>query len=622
MEAFKKMNRFFDRRFIAFCHDSVMVAAAWLCAYVVRFNLSSVPPAIFKEAILWLPVVILIQVSFFMILGLYRSVWRFASIPDLIQIIKAVLLGVLTLTFYMHYISTAVAPRSVPLLYTLFLLLFLSFGRLAVRWFRDRRSFFQPQIAKRVLIVGSDDMAESLIREMLRDTKSLYRPVAIVDSDLTKRNREIHRIRILGSFNKIKLIVESYKIETIFIALSQVSAAEMRIILQECNSAAVPYRIISSFADKAQDGQLLASLREVNLDDLLGRETYQVDMRLFAETICNKKVLVTGGGGSIGSELCRQIATLNPAELLIIDHSEANLYHIELELHKRFPTLPITVALINILQLSLLEAFFKKHLPHFVFHAAAYKHVPLLERQIIIAVRNNVMGSKNVIDMAIKYHVSTFVQISTDKAVNPTNIMGMTKRVAEIYSQNLQRQTRTKVITVRFGNVLGSVGSVVPLFKEQLQKGGPLTVTHPDITRYFMTIPEASRLILQAMTMGEGGEIFVLDMGEPIKIKNLAEQMIRLSGKKIEEVGIVYTGLRPGEKLWEELFYSAEEMKKTHHKKIFQAKAGWFDSDFIANAVSLLIERCEQQEESAVLEVLLQLVPEYSKSQSVQAECV
>jgi len=620
MDAVKRIMRFLDRRMIAFSHDMAMVFIAWIGAYAVRQNFKFLPISFFKEAFLLLPAVIAIQFGFFVMLGLYRSVWRFASLRDLIQIIKAVFLGVITLIFYSYFCTGIVIPRTIPLLYATFLAILLCFGRLSVRWYKDRKYFFPKHSTRRVLIIGSGEIAETLIREMLRDAQSLYCPVAIVDSDPSTRNREIHRIRVLGNCKKIASIVAQYKVDMIFIALTQASSKEMHFILEECAAAKIPYRIISSFANIAQEGRLLSSLREVNVDDLLGRETYQVDMRVFYECIHNKRVLVTGGGGSIGSELCRQIASLNPAELLIIDQSEANLYHIQLELQQRFPQLALTVGLIDILHMSFLELFFKMHQPQLVFHAAAYKHVPLLERQVLVAVQNNIIGSKNVIDMAVKYHAETFVQISTDKAVNPTNVMGMTKRIAEIYSQHLQQVSKTKIMTVRFGNVLGSVGSVVPLFKAQLQQGGPLTVTHPDITRYFMTIPEACRLILQAMTMGTGGEIFVLDMGEPIKIKDLAEQMIRLSGKKVDDIKIVYTGLRAGEKLWEELFYSSEMMTQTKHKKIFQSKACSFDANFIQDRVSHIIRQYDKQDESGVFTTLLQLVPEYQRGSTKETK--
>ncbi len=602
-----------DRRLIAFCHDAIMVILAWVIAYEVHLDLSVIPRVVWIHALSLIPVVLLLQVGFFILLGLYRSVWRFASIPDLIQIIKAVGLGVFGAFFYTDIVSEQTIPRSIPVLYGIFLVLFLSFGRLGVRWNKDRRNYFSSdETTKRVLIVGSGDLAESLLREMLRDGRHPYHPVAIIDSDHSTLNREIHRVRVVGTLEQIKSVVEKYSIEIVFIALSDVSNKKMNFLLQECNFLNIPCRIIPDFRSAVRGEQLLSSMRQVNVDDLLGRETYAVDRGLFQASIQGKKILVTGGGGSIGSELCREIASLNPAQLFIIDQSEINLYRIDMELRERFPQLNLQIVLFDILNLDMLETFFDKHHPQLVFHAAAYKHVPMLENQIQIAVRNNVLGSQYVVDMAVKYQAEIFVQVSTDKAVNPTNVMGLTKRVAEIYCQNLSYQTATKIITVRFGNVLGSVGSVVPLFTEQLRRGGPLTVTHPDIVRYFMTIPEACRLILQAMIMGEGGEIFVLDMGEPIKIKDLAEQMIRLAGKKVDDdIKIVYTGLRPGEKLHEELFYANEAMTKTQHKKIYRAGSVCFDSSVIHGMISSLAQQCKVQDEDNMLSILLALVPEY-----------
>lgn len=609
----RNIFQFLDRRLIAFCHDAVMVMLAWVIAYEVHLDLSVIPRVVWIHALSLIPVVLLLQVGFFILLGLYRSVWRFASIPDLIQIIKAVGLGVISAFFYTDIMSQQSIPRSIPVLYGIFLVLFLSFGRLGVRWHKDRRNYFSSdETTKRVLIVGSGDVAEGLLREMLRDVRHQYYPVAIIDSDYSTLNREIHRVRVVGTLEQIKLVVEKYCIEIVFIALSDVSNKKMNFILQACNSLKIPCRIIPDFRHAARGEQLLSSMRQVNVDDLLGRETYAVDRGLFQQSIQGKKVLVTGGGGSIGSELCREIASLNPAQLLIIDQSEINLYRIDMELRDRFPQLNLQIILFDILNADMLETFFDKHRPQLVFHAAAYKHVPMLENQVQIAVRNNVMGSKYVVDMAVKYQAEIFVQVSTDKAVNPTNVMGLTKRVAEIYCQNLSYHTATKIMTVRFGNVLGSVGSVVPLFTEQLRRGGPLTVTHPDIMRYFMTIPEACRLILQAMIMGEGGEIFVLDMGEPIKIKDLAEQMIRLTGKKVDEdIKIIYTGLRPGEKLHEELFYANEAMTKTQHKKIYRAESVCFDSSFIHGMISSLAQYCKAQDDGSVLSTLLEMVPEY-----------
>lgn len=609
----RKLFQLIDRRLIAFSHDAIMVLLAWVIAYEVHLDLRIIPRDVWIHALSLIPTVILLQIGFFILMGLYRGVWRFASIPDLIRIAKAVSMGVVSAFVYLDFIDQYNIPRSIPVLYGVFLLLFLSFGRLVVRWRKDRRHYFVSDgTAKRVLIVGSGDVAESLLREMLRDVRHQYHPVAIVDSDYSTLNREIHRVRVVGTLEQIKSVVEKYHIEIIFIALSDVSNKKINFILQECNALNIPCRIIPDFRNAARSEQLLSSLRQVNVDDLLGRETYAVDRGLFQASVQGKKVLVTGGGGSIGSELCREIASLNPAQLFIIDQSEINLYRIDMELRERFPQLNLHIILFDILNVDMLETFFDNHRPQLVFHAAAYKHVPMLENQIQIAVRNNVLGSKYVVDLAVKYQAEIFVQVSTDKAVNPTNIMGLTKRAAEIYCQDLSYHTATKIITVRFGNVLGSVGSVVPLFTEQLRRGGPITVTHPDIVRYFMTIPEACRLILQAMIMGEGGEIFVLDMGEPIRIKDLAEQMIRLTGKKVDEdIKIIYTGLRPGEKLHEELFYANEAMTKTKHKKIYRAESVCFDSSFIHGMISSLAQYCKTQDDGGIFSTLLELVPEY-----------
>lgn len=613
-----QIKKILDSRITVICHDVAMVLFAWFGAYEIHQNLYMIPPPVLKQAALLAPVIAVIQLFFFITLGLYRGVWRFASLPDLIQIVKAIALGVITQLLYIHFFAPLKnIPRVIPLLYALLLLIFLSLGRFMVRWRRDYGVLSTRQNKKRVLVVGSGNEAEMLIREMLRDQHSMYRPVAIVDQDVTKMHRTIHRIRMFGGFDKIKSVCEKLNIEIIFIALSNAKSKDMQNLLQECMNTGLSYRIMPSIKDSLRNKQILQSMREVKLEDLLGREAYAVDSQLFHNTIEGKTVLVTGGGGSIGSELCRRIAELNPGLLCIIDHSESNLFYIEQELRKNFPNLTIEIFLVSILQTDFIDTIFSRFKPEIVFHAAAYKHVPMLESQLMIAVQNNLIGSKNIVDASVKHNAKIFIQVSTDKAVNPTNIMGMTKRAAEMYCQQLNHRTQTKIMTVRFGNVLGSVGSVVPLFKSQIEQGGPVTVTHPDIERYFMTIPEACRLILQAMTMGSGGEIFVLDMGEPIKIKNLAEQMIRMAGKKAgEDINIVYTGLRAGEKLREELFYTNEALKKTTHQKIYQASALQLDTASIEKVVQDLLAAFARHDEKTMLENLKVLVPEYQAART------
>src|SRR3990167_2110034 len=529
------------------------------------------------------------------------------------QMLKAVACGAGALTLIVHFtINLTTISRSVFVLYPVFLLCFMSFWRFLVRWYKERHNFRRLEDRKKVLIIGFNLEGERLIREMMRDPHCPYQPLAIVDGDPAKMNKAMHRVSVVGTIEDIPKVANKFHIDIIFIALKNASAEEMSAIVKQCEAAEIQYRIIPNFLETVEKGSMLASIREVRLEDLLSREIYEVDIKEFQQFITGKRILVTGGGGSIGSELCRQIAQIHPEELLIIDQCEANLYHIDRELKACFPGVKIQIQLVDISDRGLLERSFQYYRPHIVFHAAAYKHVPILESQIMIAIKNNVIGSKNVADCSVKFGAEIFIQISSDKAVNPTNVMGMTKRAAELYCQQLNRVSSTKIITVRFGNVIGSTGSVVPLFTEQLKKGGPLTVTHPDIERYFMTIPEACRLILQAMTIGKGGEILVLDMGKPIKIKSLAEQMIRLSGKKIgEDIKIEYNGLRPGEKLWEELFYDKEKIHQTKHHKIFQTDAPAPNSEKITQAINAIIEACYGYDEPSMMDVLCDLVPEY-----------
>lgn len=614
-------RKFIFRRLIVLFHDVAMTALAWMGTYIAHQNIFPLSEVILKQAIILLPIVIFIQSSFFIIFGLYRGVWQFASLLDLTRILKSTLCGVMAITLYVYLTSIKNIPVSIPIMYAAFLILFLSFGRIFVRMRREYRPFVNtPTNIKRLLIVGAGESAEKLIREIVSDKRLPYQLVAIVDDDKAKINLDIHGVRIVGVTDQIPIFVDKYHIDKIFIGISKASSNDMDRILRACQAAKIPFRIIPSLSEQLQQNNLLSTLREVNLDDLLGRDVYDVDMQGFSHVVQHKKVLVTGGGGSIGSELCRQIASLKPSLLVIVDHSESNLYHIELSLKEEFPHIKTRVALIDVARSNELESVFSDCRPNIVFHAAAYKHVPMLEKQIHIAAQNNIIGTKSVVDLAVQFEAEVFVQVSTDKAVNPSNVMGLTKRAAEIYCQNIF-PNKTKIITVRFGNVLGSVGSVVPLFKKQLERGGPLTVTHPEVTRYFMTIPEACRLILQAMVMGMGGEIFVLDMGSPVKIKSLAERMIFLAGKRLnEDVFITYTGLRPGEKLWEELFYHQEKSNQTKHQKIFLAETSETKNQDIDALFQMLLSALQKRDEHHILETLVKLVPTYLETKNHHAE--
>lgn len=602
-------------RYIVFLHDVVMIPVAWVGAYWLRFNLDGIPPEFFHQALSMLPLVLLFQGGMFWYFGLYRGVWRFASVPDLVRIFKAVLVGVVLSAVAIFFATRLQGiPRSVFPLDAILLVMMLGTPRFVYRWLKDRRLYGRS--AQNVLIVGAGYAGEMLVRDLFRDPLHAYRPVAFVDDDSAKQGKEIHGVRVAANCDAIPELARDIDAHLIMIALPSANSRQMQRIVSLCETAGLPFRSLPRMQDLVTGQVSLKDLREVKIDDLLGRETVKLDWPAITRGNQGKTILVTGGGGSIGSELCRQIARLKPKHLVVFEQSEFNLYAIELELRNAFPELHLTVLLGDISDPVAVEQVLGAYRPEVIFHAAAYKHVPLLEHQARAAVKNNVLGTRTLAALADRYGCATFVMISTDKAVNPANVMGMTKRVAEIYCQNLSARSTTHFITVRFGNVLGSAGSVIPLFQKQIAQGGPVTVTHPGITRYFMTIPEATQLILQAGAMGKGGEIFVLDMGEPVKIAYLAEQLIRLSGKKPgEDIKIVYTGLRPGEKLYEELFHESEKLAGTQHPKILLANSRSMDMTQLEKALDALVNACDASDTTRLYAGLCELVPEH---QSVQ----
>lgn len=593
-------------------HDLVMIPVAWLGAYWLRFNLGAIPENYLQGALDSLLVVVLIQGLVFRYFGLYRGVWRFASMPDLLRISKAVVVGMAfsaTLLFLIARMDAV--PRSVFPLYGLLLISLLGTSRLVVRWSKDRGMYREG--AKRVLIVGAGRAGEMLVRDLLRGNEELYQPVGFLDDNINKQGREIHGVRVLGTCCEIVDFADRMDIDLIVLAIPSADSADMRRLVGFCERTNVPFRTLPPL-DRLMSGQVtLSNLRDVSIDDLLGREPVSLDWKTIRQELKGKTVLVTGAGGSIGSELCRQIARLKPAKLLLLDNSEFNLYRIEKELKQHFPELNLGVHLNDVSDLPAVGRLMQDCGPQIIFHAAAYKHVPMLEDKVREAVQNNILGTQAMAMLADRFACEAFVMISTDKAVNPANVMGASKRAAEILSQNLNKRSKTRFITVRFGNVLGSTGSVVPLFQEQINSGGPVTVTHREITRYFMTISESCQLILQASVMGEGGEIFVLDMGQPIKIDYLAQQMIRLSGKVPgKDIDIVYTGLRPGEKLFEELFHEKEALQSTGHKKILLARYREVDWNTLNECIGNMRDACEQFNRPRLKVLLKQLVPEWN----------
>ena len=608
----KVIRKIVGNRALAILHDLAMIPVAWLGAYWLRFNLGSIPPEYLYPALRNLAVVVVIQAIAFHHFGLYRGVWRFASLPDLIRILRAVLVGIVVSALVIFFISRMEGvPRSVFPLYGILLVALLGSSRMMVRWSKDRRLYGGD--SKRVLIVGAGKAGEMLVRDLLRTRDEWYEPVGFVDDSMARRGRELHGVRVLGSCDEITDLADRLDVDLIVLAIPSANSRQMRRLVALCETTGVPFRTLPPI-DRLMSGEVtLQQLREVSIDDLLGREPVSLDWNAIGRDIEGKKVLVTGAGGSIGSELCRQIARLNPAHLMVLDNCEFNLYTTEMELTKQFPRLRISRCLNDVVDQCAIQRVFERMTPEIVFHAAAYKHVPMLEDQVREAVKNNILGTRSMAEAADRFDCETFVMISTDKAVNPANVMGASKRAAEIFCQNLNKRSQTRFITVRFGNVLGSAGSVVPLFRQQIESGGPVTVTHREITRYFMTIPESCQLILQASVMGRGGEIFVLDMGQPIKISYLAEQMILLSGKVPgDEIEIAYTGLRAGEKLYEELFHEKESLQSTPHEKILLARHRAFDWQRLTKILDGMVIACNACDEDAIRDLLSELVPEWS----------
>lgn len=591
--------------------DISAIPVAWYGAYWLRYNMQPFPKMLTSvHSFTALSLLTTLQVICYFYFKTYRGLWRFCSLNDVLRILKATLTTTVLVipVFYLTSILQHI-PRAVLPLYCMILITILCIGRLAVRLYEDKKCRRNLQEIKRVLIIGAGLAGESLARDLKRS--NYYHPVGFIDDNIGKRGLEVHGVQILGTISQIAKCVSLYSIDLIFIAMPSARSADMRRIVTHCENTNIPFRTLPSLSALASGRVEVNALRPVNIEDLLGRDEVYLEWDKLTAEIAGKRVLITGGGGSIGSELCRQVMALKPSGLAIVENSEFNLYQIEQELSKKFPDISLNLKLISITDEVAVNRLFADFSPEIVFHAAAYKHVPLLQDQVRIAVLNNVLGTQIVAKASVMAKVAKFILISSDKAVNPTNIMGTTKRVAEIYCQNLNRRVSTQFITVRFGNVLGSAGSVVPLFQKQLQMGGPITVTHPDMQRYFMTIPEACQLILQAMANGDGGEIFVLDMGEPIKISYLAEQMIRLAGKEPgKDIMIEYTGLRPGEKLFEELFHESEQLAPTAHEKLFKAKYRELNWDELSQTMCLLKDACSAYENDELHILLKSLVPE------------
>ncbi|MCU5703924.1 polysaccharide biosynthesis protein [Bacillus wiedmannii] len=512
---------------------------------------------------------------------LYNKAWEYASIGELKQIFKAITLSIIVTAIVQQIINHDIYVRILAIAWMLHLLL-IGGSRFVWRMFRDTY-ITKATDKKRSLIIGAGSAGTMVVRQLQHNREADLYPIAFVDDDRNKQKLEIYNVPVVGTTNHIQEIVEDNDIEHIIIAIPSLNRNQINEIFEKCRKTKAKTQIVPMLEDLLDGKVSVNEFRDVQVEDLLGREPIKLDDAGIGEKITGKTILVTGAGGSIGSEICRQVMKYKPAKIVLLGHGENSIYNVEMEMRATYKDMvEITTEIADVQDRNKIFEIIEKHQPYIVYHAAAHKHVPLMERNPEEAVKNNIFGTKNVAEAADTFKVNTFVMVSTDKAVNPTNVMGATKRFAEMLVQHMASvSTGTRFVAVRFGNVLGSRGSVIPLFKKQIQKGGPVTVTHPDMIRYFMTIPEASRLVIQAGTLARGGELFVLDMGEPVKIVDLAKNLITLSGFSVEEIGIEFTGLRPGEKMYEELLNEGEIHPEQIFPKIHVGKAVLMDQEIL-----------------------------------------
>ncbi|MDT8421225.1 MAG: nucleoside-diphosphate sugar epimerase/dehydratase [Desulfuromonadales bacterium] len=591
------------------------ILAAFILSFEVRFDFD-VPQQYRERGMHLMPALVAIKMPVFWYFGLLKGWWRYVSMPDLVRIAKGNIFASLAFVAYavLAYRLEQV-PRSVLVLDFVFCFVLTGGMRFVIRAVRENylpMPLAGRRDASQVLVIGAGEAGQAIVREIRSNPTLDMRVIGFIDDDPKKRRELFQGCKVLGPVGQLEAIVKKTGVDEIIIAIPSAKGEQVRAIVESCTQAKVKFKILPGVGDLIHGGVSIQQLRDVNLEDLLGREAIKLDDEKIAHYLMGKRVLVTGAGGSIGSELCRQIVRFKPQKLILFENGETPLFHIENELRKAHPEIPLVAIIGDVRSRVRVEAIFAEQMPEVVFHAAAYKHVPMMECNPAAAVSNNVHGTRIVAETSDATGVKTFVMVSTDKAVRPTNIMGATKRTAELFVQSLSRRSETRFVTTRFGNVLGSNGSVIPTFREQIKQGGPLTVTDPEVTRFFMTIPEASQLVLQAGCMGHGGEIFLFDMGEPVKIVKLAEEMIRLSGyKPYEDIDIVFTGLRPGEKLYEELLLADEGVLPSHHEKICIASSCAPPYEQMIEEVEALAVAAKKLDYDALRKGLQRIVPEY-----------
>lgn len=619
--------------------DLFLISFSLLTAYLIRFDfvLTAVH---FQQIQTLLPIMILVKLSFLFYFKAYKGMYRYASLSDLWQLFKALVLSGLVIVFILLFTQRFHGfSRAVFIIDGGVSFLFLGGFRLLIRivyqWKETRHSKNQLALnpvysgdIQPVFIIGAGSTGEKILREISGNPRLRLNVLGFLDDDAQKQRRSIHNVPVLGKIDDLPRLAPRYEVRQALIAVPSATGKQIRHMVNICKNARVQFKTLPGYAELIDGKVTIKELRDVNYRDLLRREPVRLDVPEIRQYLMNKRVMVTGAGGSIGSELCRQITRFHPESLILFDASEPNLYSIEMEMRHRVGYLKYRTVLGSMQDEHLVDRILRQYRPHVIFHAAAYKHVPMLERNPWQAVINNVIGGKVIMEQAVRHKVGHFVMVSTDKAVRPTNVMGTSKRICELLT-NAFIGNGTKMMTVRFGNVVNSAGSVVPLFREQIERGGPLTITHPEVTRFFMTIPEASQLVLQSAALGKGGEIFILDMGTPIRIDDMARDLIRLSGKQPDEdIEIVYTGLREGEKLYEELITEGEGIVATSHEKIMVLKSQdyWNGKKDQENYSRWLFEQIAELEKTAlkydgcaIRLKMKEIVPEYDLQDS---ECI
>ncbi|EML6499893.1 polysaccharide biosynthesis protein [Clostridioides difficile] len=611
---------FFNRLFKKYKFRHLTLLILDICSVLVAFRMSlsltgNLNAFITNDIIISACVYIVLHIVSFRLFKCYNTLWRYAGEEEIISIFMATLAYLIPI-----YIINKLLGFDYPIMFyvlnTIFIIMFTSGARIAYRAIRIvmNKTYSRGKVSN-ILIIGAGDAGEMVIQELKRNPELKKVAVAIIDDDKNKIGRIIHNVKIVGTTSDIKDVVEKYNVDEIIFSIANIEKHRKKEIIDICKNTNCKIKTIPGIYEIIDGKVDIKQIREVEIEDLLGREPIKTNLREISNYIEGKVILITGGGGSIGSELCRQIAGFNPKELIIVDNYENNAYSIQQELLRKYKNkLDLKTVIASIREEKRMDEIFNKYKPEVVFHAAAHKHVPLMESSPGEAIKNNIFGTLNIAGLSSKYRAKKFVLISTDKAVNPTNIMGATKRAAEMIIQTMNAESQTEFVAVRFGNVLGSNGSVIPLFKKQIEDGGPVTVTHPDIIRYFMTIPEAVGLVIQAGAMAKGGEIFVLDMGEPVRILDLAKNLIKFSGFEPDvDIKIEFSGLRPGEKLYEELLMSEEGLLDTEHKKIFIGRPIDVDREKITKYLKLLREITNNEEVEKIDGIMRELVPTYIK---------